>query len=253
MENDNTRAEAAFNALRSRLEAIPADRLDAVRTSPQRTAHVALSVAEHASRPEVRSRFERLAKAGEFDLGHLEVLAEAARAVWYVRQRLETLVAAQGDGQVEAKLYTQATTTRTRMLRVLEYHLGDDPALAARLAAIRGGKGYHDLANDLVSLAELYRLHRGALVEDRRHYRADDEAEAALMAAEINRQAGGGAAAEVERWTDLQLRAGSLLRQAYEEVRRAGQFLFYSEDAETRFPSLFGAARSTRGRPAVEE
>jgi hypothetical protein len=56
----------------------------------------------------------------------------------------------------------------------------------------------------------------------------------------------------VERWTDLQARAWTLLRQIYDEVRRAGQFLFYYEDPEAKFPALFAAARTARGRARAE-
>jgi hypothetical protein len=248
MESEAARCEAAFNTLRRRLEEISVDDIDRPRTSPQRAANAARSVAEYAARPEVRVRFERLARGVEFRLELLDELFLAADAAWHTRQRLEDLQQNQGEGRVAAAVHQEATTLRTRMLRVLEYHLGDHPALAARLAAIRGGKGPIDLANDLIALADLYRQHQAELVDDRRHYRADDASAATSVAAEITRQLSGGAAKEVERWTELQARAWTLLQQIYEEVRRAGQFLFYYEDPEAKFPSLFAAARTARGR-----
>jgi hypothetical protein len=188
MGSEAARCETAFNALRRRLEEIPADQVETPRVSPQRAANAARSVAEYAARPDVRVRFERLARGVELRLQLLDELFLAADAAWHARQRLEDLQSAPVEGQVAAALHHEATTLRARMLRVLEYHLGDDAALAARMAAIRGGKGSIDLRNDLLALAELYRQHHAELADDRRHYRADDADSATRMAAEVTSQ-----------------------------------------------------------------
>lgn len=247
MTQDPARAEEAFRRLEDRLRRIPADQVQVPRVNPQRAAIAALSVAEYLSRAEVRERFARLSRAGEFDPTLLDDLPETAQAAWYAKHKSDLVSAASVEVQVPLAVFQEAAAVRSRMLKVLDYHRGDDPEVAARLAAIRGGRGHHDLSNDLLSLGELYRQHRAALAEDHRYYRSTDEEDAGRVARKILQLLSAGGTPEIELWTDMVARTWSLLHQTYEEVRRAGQFLFYHEDPEAKFPSLFGAARSARG------
>jgi hypothetical protein len=246
MSDDPTRDRQAFEALEPRLLAIPAGELEEPRANPERASAAALSVAAACAAPEVRSRFEELAAKGFLELARFDGLADAARAARHARRMLVDASAAASALQVPVALFQEATAQRTRMLKVLDYNCGDDPAVAARLAAIRGGKGHLDLANDLLVLAELYRRHGGALVEDRRHYRGEDEALARSIAARVFAALSDAGSPGVGRWAELQSRSWTHLARCYDEVRRAGFFLFYYQDGEARFPSLFAAARQVR-------
>ncbi len=247
MSIDPKLAAESFAKLEERLRQIPRDQLQEPRANLQRAANAALSVAEQLTREEVRARFVELAARGGFDLGLLDDLPLAAAAAWHVRQQVVQAGDAGVEPQLPVALFQQATALRARMIKVLDYHRGEDPVVAARLAAIRGGKGHQDLASDLATLAGLYRQHRASLADDHRHYRASDEEEAHRVAASILTVLAGGSGPELAHWTEMQSRVWTLLQRAYDEVRRAGHYLFYYEDPEDRFPSLYAAARSSRG------
>jgi hypothetical protein len=239
---DPKQAEEAFRTLEPRLLAIPRDRLQEPRINPRRAGEAAREVGHALGQPEVRARFVELAGRDGFDLQLLDDLPLAAGAAWYARSKLEEASQASDAAQVPLQLFQEATGLRTRMLKVLDYHLGDDPVMAARLAAIRGGKGHQDLANDLHALADLYEQRHAELADDHRHYRGADE-DAARRAAGAILQALSGSGPEVTRWTEMQSRTWTFLQQCYEQVRRAGQYLFYFEEPDELFPPLFAAAR----------
>jgi hypothetical protein len=244
---DTTRDEQAFVQLEARLAELPRAEIEEPRASPERAAATALAVAELCARPEVRERFSRLAAAGLFELALLDELPLAARAARHARQLLVQTSAAASSAQLPSELLAEAGGQRNRMLKVLDYNCGEDPGVAARLAAVRGGKGHFDLGNDLLVLADLYRANRTLLALDQRHYRAADEEAARAIAGRIFSALSASGAPGVGRWTELQARSWTHLARIYGEVRRAGQFLFYHEDPEARFPALgAGAPRGTR-------
>ena len=70
-------------------------------------------------------------------------------------------------------LVTKATTLKARMMKVVE-HLGDHEVAGPRVAAIRAGNGYLDLANDIIALANLYTTYRANLAGDTKDYDAND-------------------------------------------------------------------------------
>ena len=82
-------------------------------------------------------------------------------------------------------------------------------------------------------------------------YRAGDAADAIRVASEtlesIDADSGGRDSA---RWHDLQNRAFTLLRRAYDEVRGPGLYLFRNAKGGDLFPSLTDACRK-RPRPAA--
>jgi hypothetical protein len=58
------------------------------------------------------------------------------------------------------------------------------------------------------------------------------------------RAALGGTDKEYTSWVAQQARAYTLLARVYDEVCRAGTFLFWGEDAQSELPSLVSAARA---------
>ena len=196
----------------------------------------------------LRARFEALARAKEFDLRKLDGLATAALAAWFARHMYLLASATHTEAQLPVSLVTSATTLKTRMMRVVEYHLGDHPVAGALVTAIRAGTGYMDLANDLVALARLYRAHADLLEHDKKDYQSADQGLAAQTGDQILKLLGGNTP-DQRKWADRQARAWTLLNTDYAEVYAAGRYLKRADgDVETTFPSLVAASRAAASR-----
>jgi hypothetical protein len=250
--------ETAFASLETRLVALSNDSLDNVIVDVQIAAITALAVARAVDADAVlRARFEALAKVDEFDLSKLDGLATAALAAWFARHMYLLASATRTEAQLPVSLVATATTLKTRMMQVVEYHLGDHPVAGRIVAAIRSGTGYMDLANDLVALGRLYRDYVGLLEHDRKGYQAADQGLAAQTGDQILTLLKG-SAPEERKWADRQARAWTLLKSDYAEVSAAGRYLKrHDSDVETAFPSLIAASRAaasrstTTGEPAT--
>jgi hypothetical protein len=245
--------EASFQAVRPRFAAIPLDSLIQVNIDLQVASVFALGVGRIVTEPDVRARFTKLARTGEYDDACVDDLTEIAQAAWYVRHRFLLTSAIQSAARISADLLDEATTQRARMLTMADYWLGDDIALSTELAAIRAGAGYQDLANDLIALASLFDRNTKALTQDRKLYRASDATTANRLAGAILQQLGASATQEQSEWSGMQHRAWTLLLTTYEEVRRGGLFLFAKDRADERFPSLLAVCRSPPSRSAKEK
>jgi hypothetical protein len=244
--------ERAFAAIEAKLLALPSDRLNAVTVDVQVAAAIALSVANAvAADKALRARFEALAKANEFDLARLDGLATAALAAWFARHMYLLVSATHTEAQLPGSLVATATALKTRMMRVVDYHLGDHPVAGPLVSAIRAGTGYMDLANDLVALARLYKAYAHLLEHDKKDYQAVDQGLAAQTGDQILTLLGG-STPEQRKWVGLQARAWTLLSGDYAEVYAAGRYLKrWDVDVESTFPSLIAAARAAGGRSAA--
>jgi hypothetical protein len=210
------------------------------------TLNLRMAMVDRIEARRLKPRLEGLARLGEFELANLELLPDLARAAYYVRHKLEQNEAVASSAMLPLDLATLGQEQRVRMLKVLGFFFDEDPAVGPRLAYIRKGTGYSDLADDLLALSELYRRHRKELAGTARHYRTSDEKDAANTAAEIIRRLRGEAEGSAEL-ADLARRAGVLLLRAYDEVAAAARFLCRAEpDAEALFPSLFAIGRGPR-------
>ncbi len=243
---DPKRAAEAFEYLKPRLLDVPEKNLGSLLIDLQAVAPVVLAVAELCAKKEVNDRFKLLPKQ-VFDIDHLEELADLAWAGWYVRSEHISAEATSTGAQVPAELIASAMERKARMLKVLDYFLGDDDEVGPELASIRSGKGYLDLASDKTRLAGLYEKHTKDIKKDKKHFRETDEADARADAAAIIRHLGT-TTASAEKWMNFQLRVWHLLRASYDEVSATGRYLFRNEALASRFPSLFTATRKPRRR-----
>lgn len=246
-------AEKAFKALGPRLAAIPRDALAVVNVDLQLAAVFVLGISGIVAEPAVRARFANLAKSGEYDDSCVDDLAPVAQAAWYARHRFVLASATRTEARLSVPLLEEATGLRGRMLKLVEYWLGDDGALAAEIAAIRAGTGHQDLANDLIALGALFERHGDTLAQDRKLYDASDATTANRLAGEILRQLGAAATQEQNEWSAMQPRVWTLLFETYEEVRRGGRFLFAKDRADERFPSLIAVGRAPVTRSSSKE
>lgn len=237
--------EKAFSEIEAQLLALPSDGLIAVNVDVQVGAVAALGVAHFvADDKALRARFEALAKVQEFDIEKLNALESIALAAWFARHMYLLASATHTEAQLPASLVTVATELRARMMRVVEYHLGDHAVAGPLVTAIRSGTGHMDLANDLIALARLYKTYIHLLSHDKKDYRAADRELAAKTGDQILRLLEG-STPEQQRWADRQARAWTLLNANYNEVYAAGRYLKrHDADVETAFPSLVAASRT---------
>ena len=244
-------AKAAFEALRSTLEALPRADLLPIRVDVQHAAAIAHSVGVRDTAQPRRARLETLAKVDAFNMGDIDRLPSVALATWYARQQQRRLNALASEAMVPVVVVKDAQNVRARMLRVLEYYFDDDAQIAPRLTAIRAGAGLQDLANDLEELADLYEEDGVRLVvsQDAKRWKNDDMASARKLASAIFRGLGLAAQGESAKWADYTQRAWTLLFSTYQEARAVGQFVFRKdEDIEISYPSLVSATRNPASR-----
>ena len=251
-------AEQAFEQLEPDLMGLDASQLQPVRVDLQLSAAVAYSVATRDSAGDRRAKLALVAQSGVFDLAVLDRLPLIALAAWHVRRmQMEAMQGASGARVPEATL-KDAQQTRGRMLRVLTHYYEDHPDYGKKIAAIRAGTGYLDLANDLISLAELYEVPevKDLISRDPMYYRTDDPQHARDLAQQLFSSLGLASEGEVAHWTDLAQRAWTMLSHNYEALRAAGRLVFRNqEDVDTTYPSLVAAVRApaTRVKPTPPE
>lgn len=240
-------AEADFKKLKKRLMAIPPAELKPVSVDCQVSCAIALGVVQQAQAEPLRSRFKNLSKSGEFNDACVDELPTAARAAWYARHRFLLDEATKSEAKISIALLDQATALKSKMLRCAEYHLSAHPTEGPVISAIRVGSGYHDLANDLVALSELYKRKKSELSHDKRNYSPQDAELAKSLAHQLLEELAQGHADQPGDWGEMQKRAWHYLYRTYNEVARGGRFLLGEEEGAEKFPSLITASRAPRG------
>ena len=237
--------EAALEKLRTRLAAVPVESQESPRYNIRLGATAALRLAEEVERALLLDRLRKLHSIGEFDLSLLPLLPDLAHAAWYIRHRLDQASALATEARVPSSLVESASQLRQNMLRVLDFHFGDDPDIEPQLAHIRRGAGHQDTADDLVALAALYKQHEKTLTGTPRYYdkhqAADAQSQAAAILSALSQDLGRDAA----EWVDLQRRISPLLEKSYEEIAQTARYLTRKDPQnETRFPRLHNVARA---------
>jgi hypothetical protein len=240
------RDEAARKRLTARLEAMSSDALEPPAVDPRTAAVAALMVANFVGDELARRRFIPLVGAKLFDVNALEDLPVAARFVLRILPKLGAELD-QRDMFPKPSLLAQVKSTKEEMLRLVERHLGDTDEAHGRIVTIRLGDGSADDVHDLRMLADLWRDYAETLeVEAGAGYRRDAEREARELATHLELALLGPLSEEDEEWRSYLHRALAMLVPLYEEVCRAGRFLFHHEKPEARFPTLASVARVRR-------
>jgi len=126
--------EAAFDTIKSDLDALARTEIRQPNFNLQEGALVALAAHSLLDTPETRVIVEALAKAGTVNLKLVADLAMVAHASWFVRHKLDLADAVHSDAALPMQLVTDAIDTRKRMLKVLDYHLDADAQAQSLLA-----------------------------------------------------------------------------------------------------------------------
>lgn len=229
---DNDLNQAGYEAVQPHIQAILPEQLIAARGVDLGLAAIRLlQLGLRFEEKKLNARFARL-PADEFDAGVLDLWVPSARAVLYLLPLVRTEAAAQGQARLPMDLVTQAVAVRDRMLRLCEYHFGDDPVLGPEVADIRSGVGYLDLGLDLMRLGRIYATQRAAVAADTKHYRKDDAALAAALASRIQEELDKDPNAALATRTRELNQAWTLLVRTYLEIRAAALFLFRNDAEE---------------------
>jgi hypothetical protein len=245
---DPVTGEQALLQLMPRLNTLGADKLERPRVDLELVSLGAIALARAAREPNLRARFLALPPS-EFDPEWLELLEPLAMALWHVqRKHLALTSSATAAAVVPVELSEAATELERRMQTCVEYHLSDHPEAGPKVAFLRVGTGYRDLAGDLMGYAELYRDYCDELRYDRKHYRESDAEEAVHLATRLFEALAMGQGGDQHRLT-LRDRAWTLLSRCYEEVATTGRWLLrHDSNVGTVFPSLQAIGRSTPAR-----
>lgn len=205
-----------------------------------------------ANLEQLRPEFARLADGGKA-IQALDSLHDYALAAFFAHLEMAP-DASQGE---LARLLEQARPLRENLLRVAEGLAGFGLLSAAAVASIREGSGNLDLAKDLTQLGALFSSNWEAVSSKVPFERALVD-EASRLGTVLLRTIGAREVGEVRRdpnngWESLRARAFRLLMNAYEELRRATQYVrWYEGDAVAYVPSLH-ARPTARRKPVAEE
>jgi hypothetical protein len=238
--------EIARKRLSTKLESIRAADVEAPSVDPRTVAVAGLMVANFVADEEVRKRFAPLVAAGLFDQDALDDLPVASRFVLRILPKLGPELDARTNA-APTELVSAARTQRERLMRLIERYLGDIDDANGRLVTVRMGDTPADTVYDLRMLAGLCRDYADTLASEAgTHYQASMEREARQTAGRLEEILLGRQSQEDQEWRAYLQRAVALLVPIYEEVCRAGRFLFHAEKPEARFPSLASVARVRR-------
>lgn len=240
---DPEQAHSAFNEVHSALLALEPAQVVPVRVDVPLTCAACLLLAKDVEQPDIRRSL--IALSG-FNVLSLEALPRLAWATWHANQQLSESRAREQRELLSGELMVTELARRERMIWVLDFHLGDEPRVAEKLASIREGQGFRHLASDLTRLANLFHIHQAELERDRRHFDPADEQAARNGARRLLERVATGRTESVSRWLDLQSRAFTLLAEAHTEICAAGRWIYRADpEVEERFPGPFALSRAT--------
>lgn len=243
---DADRARLAFAALAAEAGALPQHAL--LRPSmdlPYCVVRV-LALLREWRRPETFARLSGVPTA-KFDPTTFARAETCANALWHAHGERLCAGALTTKRKVDARVGREAIALRRRMMAATRYHLGDAHEIGGALRAVRGKRGWTDLAMDLTHLAAIFEAHADRLptTPDPR-YAPDDVTKARALVHRLQRDL----AARVSRvnpWSDTVARVFTLLAWAYEDARRTVAWAWRDTKPEREFPRLRQLRRPTRG------
>lgn len=143
----------------------------------------------------------------------------------------------------------QAYALRDQLLRAMRYAYRREAALLSRVAAISEGTGHADMIQDLNDIAALGRdfaapLHGIGVAAELLEQAASTAADMGELLAQVNGERADSSSARI-----LRDQAYSLLKEAVDDIRDCGQYVFWDNPA--RFPGYISQhLRTFRARNA---
>jgi hypothetical protein len=245
-QSGHGKEDAAKKRLTARLETMGPEPPEPPAVEARTAAVAGLMVANFIGDEGVRGRFVPLAEAKLFDVNALDDLPVAARFVLRILPKLGPDLD-QREHIPRAQLLARVKQIRDEMLRLAERHLGDTDEAHGRIVTIKMGSGAADDVHDLRMLADLWGDYATTLAKSAgTAYRPATAREAREMATHLELALLGPLTDEDHEWRGYLYRALAMLVPLYDEVGRAGRFLFHHENPESRFPTLASVARVRR-------
>jgi hypothetical protein len=229
-------APQAFALVRPEIEAVPAHMLVRINVDLPRAARCGLVAAER-----IEPLLPDLAELRRYDIRPVRMLGTYALAMLHAHD-----LAAEGDAELPPLpvLVAEATRVRASLLRTAEL-LGHYGLVSPeRVAAIRRGHGYADLADDLLALGRLF-VELWSLVHDKIIATREEVDRAITLSALLQKALAVHEAEQnpLTRHTSrryLRTQAFTLFYRAYEQARRGVTYLrWYDGDARAIVPSLY--------------
>lgn len=244
-----------WKLVEAEVDALPAADAVAPRVDLQAAAEVALHALDALTDDAaLLARFHAVCATGELDGAVVTRAQRYAGAAWYARHRQLQVEAAATAGVVPEAVLTRADELYSRMHGLASYHFKDDSEFGAVVAAMNRAPGHRKMANQLLSLSEIYAQRAERVATDPVNYRATDQRDARKVAGEIIKALTEQGDAEAELWRARVSRVWSLLLRAYDETAALARWLLRAEPerAQTMFPSIFAEIRSAPVARKVE-
>ncbi len=240
-------APQAFATVRAEIEAVPANALLRINVDIPRAARCGLVAAEN-----VEPLQPDLAELRRFDVRPVRMLGLYSLALLHTHD-----LATEGGGDLPplSVLVGEATPLREGLLRTAELLAHYGFVSVERVAAIRRGHGYADLAEDVLALGRMFD-ELWPHVHDKVVAKREDVDRAVVLSAQLQKalaihEADINPLTKHKGRRHLRAQAFTLFCRAYEETRRGVAFLrWYEGDALGIVPSL--RPRALR-RPGTEE
>ena len=246
-------ARQAWDSVETEADALAEDEVESPRVDLQTASELVLRVASSVRTDEkLMARFLKLAGIDEFDADLFARLVTLAHAAWYAKHC--QLEAESQDHTVALDaLVAEGETLRKRMFKLAEYNFSDHAVEASVVEQVSMGRGARNVANALVSLADLYDRHPTVVAKDSKNYRPTDVRDARRVVESTRRLLGTAGADAHELWTGRCSRVWVLLDRAYGELQSTGRWLMRRRPAAAaeRFPSLVANSRSA-SKPRVK-
>ncbi len=157
----------------------------------------------------------------------IEELSRYRLAYWHAS--LEVLMS-QGESKRKniQEITQQLRSIRRRLFGGIDVVWPDDQAMQDRLAALRRGSGYADLASDVVALVGLYRSHldEASARLQRAPLEALLEEGSRLAPLLLDTRKEEGETSDTEKKIEIQRRLFVLLEELYNEIAAAGAYVF---------------------------
>lgn len=241
----NAERAGAIAALTPLLETYGGDSDRVPRSDLLRSSSILLRAHAHATQPDQLARWRSL-PAAEFDLACLDALRLLAVGGREARAAVSSYHAQASEARVPVALVNEAAAHKRRVLRYVDYQLGDDPSFARELADIRSGTGYLDLESDLRRLAVLVKSQPATLAQDR--FYAPDDAPTCLRLADAIASELATVAPAPSDW--LNRLHAAIYRCYHLEVLPTASWLYRKTRATLAFyPSVYGPLPKSRSAP----